>query len=69
MATALVVGTCLVAINQLGPLLDGPRTSGVFLRIALDFVVPFVTSSLGLLSARHPRGPSGAAPRDDGLAS
>jgi hypothetical protein len=54
---ALVVGSCLVAINQLQPLLQGPRTLGVFVRVVLDFVVPFVVSNLGVLSASRRRQP------------
>ena len=47
---ALIVGTCLVFINQLGPLLGGPRPIRLWLEIALDYLVPFVVSNLGVLS-------------------
>ena|SRR5579884_496761 len=56
-AIALCVGACLVAINQFQPLLHGPRPLSVWVRVGLDFVVPFVVSNLGVLSEalrRHP---------------
>ena len=51
---ALIVGTCLVIINQLGPVLNGPRTELLWLRIILDYLVPFTVANLGVLSgSRH----------------
>lgn len=46
-----VVGTCLVVINQLGAILDGQRGAILWVRVALDYLVPFVVSNLGMLSA------------------
>jgi hypothetical protein len=54
-AIALCVGACLVAINQLQPLLNGPRPLGLWLRVGLDFAVPFVVSNLGVLSESRRR--------------
>jgi hypothetical protein len=54
--TALVVGTVLCAVNQGATLIDGPATTGTWLRIAFNFVVPFVVASVGYLAAhRRPR--------------
>lgn len=51
---ALIVGTCLVIINQLGPLLNGPRPIRLWLQIGLNYLVPFLVSNLGVLSgSRH----------------
>jgi hypothetical protein len=55
---ALVVGVVLTAINQLDVIARGDATVGTALKTALNFVVPFVVSNLGLLSAR-PRAPEG----------
>jgi hypothetical protein len=51
---ALVVGVVLTAINQLDVLLAGNVGTGTYVKCALNFVVPFVVSNLGLLSGRHP---------------
>jgi hypothetical protein len=49
---ALVVGLVLTAINQGDVLLSGDATAGTFVKCALNFVVPFVVSNLGMLSGR-----------------
>jgi hypothetical protein len=49
---ALVVGVLLTAINQLDVILAGDATAVTWLKCLLNFVVPFVVSNLGLLSAR-----------------
>jgi hypothetical protein len=49
---ALVVGIVLTAINQADVLLSGHVGSGTYVKCALNFVVPFVVSNLGLLSGR-----------------
>ncbi|MCA1700313.1 MAG: hypothetical protein LC790_15990, partial [Actinobacteria bacterium] len=51
-AIALVVGVVLTAINQLDVILAGDATAATGLKSALNFVVPFVVSNLGLLSGR-----------------
>ncbi|MGI8491148.1 MAG: nitrate/nitrite transporter NrtS [Acidimicrobiales bacterium] len=50
---ALIVGTVLFIINQLDVVLRGAATPGVWLKIALTYVVPFCVSSLGILIASH----------------
>ena len=52
---ALVVGLVLTAINQADVIASGNATATTWLRCALNFVVPFIVSNLGLLSGR-PRG-------------
>lgn len=50
---ALVVGVILTLINQSGALLaDGGPSAVTLIRCALNFVVPFVVSNVGLLSGR-----------------
>ena len=51
---ALVVGLVLTAINQLDVILSGDATAATWIKCALNFVVPFVVSNLGLLSGRQP---------------
>jgi hypothetical protein len=48
-ATALVVGTVLTAINQGDVLLRGAVTGVVLVKIALTFAVPYVVSTNGAL--------------------
>lgn len=51
---AAIIGTGVVAINQLGLLLHGPYTGILWLRIMLNYVIPFTCSNLGVLSgSRH----------------
>ncbi len=50
-ATALVVGTVLFAINQLNVVLAGQATPVVWLKSALTYLVPFVVSNIGILIA------------------
>lgn len=49
---ALVVGLILTTINQGDVILSGEATTFTWVKVALDFVVPFVVSNLGLLSGR-----------------
>ncbi|GAC1434839.1 MAG: hypothetical protein NVSMB51_03010 [Solirubrobacteraceae bacterium] len=49
---SLIVGVVLNAINESAPLLDGQFGVGTWTRVALNFVVPFVVSNVGLLSGR-----------------
>lgn len=48
---ALVVGTILSAINQADIIAVGQADVGTWLRVAADYAVPFLVSSLGYLSA------------------
>jgi hypothetical protein len=52
---ALVVGVVLTAINQLDVIASGDATTTTWIKCALNFVVPFVVSNLGLLSGRAAR--------------
>ena len=52
---ALVVGLVLTAINQLDVMLRGDATALTYGKCALNFVVPFVVSNLGLLAGRAQR--------------
>ena len=51
---ALAVGLVLTAINQGAVIAAGDATAATWVRCALNFVVPFVVSNLGLLSAQRP---------------
>jgi hypothetical protein len=48
---ALVVGTLLTAINLGGTLLGGLATRATWARVVSNFLIPFVISTLGFLSA------------------
>lgn len=50
---AIVVGIILTAINQGSVIADGHATSATWVRCAFKFVVPFLVSNAGLLSARR----------------
>jgi hypothetical protein len=50
---ALVVGIILTLINQGSVIVAGHATIATWLRCLLNFVVPFLVSNAGLLSARH----------------
>jgi hypothetical protein len=50
---ALIVGVVLTAINQGAVITSGHATTATWIRGALNFVVPFLVSNAGLLSARH----------------
>ena len=49
LAVALLVGTVLVAINQLDIVIAGRATPGTWLKIALTYLVPFFVANYGLL--------------------
>jgi hypothetical protein len=49
---ALVVGVVLNAINESGPIAHGQLGAGTWVRVVLNFLVPFVVSNVGLLSGR-----------------
>jgi hypothetical protein len=52
---ALVVGIVLTAINQLDVIARGDATTTTWIKCAMNFLVPFVVSNLGLLSGRAGR--------------
>jgi len=51
-AIALVVGTLLTLANQGDVLLAGQATAATALKVAANYLTPFVVSNLGLLSGR-----------------
>lgn len=56
LTVAAVVGTVLLAINQLDVILSGEATARVWVKAAATYVVPFAVSNYGLLVAsRRPR--------------
>jgi hypothetical protein len=52
-AIALLVGTILLAINQLDVILSGRATTRTFLKSGLTYLVPFCVSNWGLLVGRR----------------
>jgi hypothetical protein len=50
---ALVVGIILTLINQGSVIAAGHETLATWVRCALNFVVPFLVSNAGLLSAHR----------------
>jgi hypothetical protein len=61
---ALVVGCVLTAINQGDVLLHHRETTLTFVKIGLNFCVPFVVSNLGLLAGRRAEQQATAAGAD-----
>lgn len=59
--TALVVGTVLSAVNQGGVVVGGAATTGTWIRVAVNYLVPFLVASVGYLSARRVRGQAAPA--------
>lgn len=49
-ATALVVGTILVMLNQGDLIFSGQRTSSLLWKIPLTYLVPFMVSTWGALT-------------------
>ncbi len=58
-AVAVIVGTVLFAINQLDVLLAGRATGITWLKVALTYLVPFLVSNYGVLSASRSSAPLG----------
>jgi hypothetical protein len=56
---ALIVGTLLSLINQGSVIFGGDATTTTWLRVGLNYVVPFCVSSLGFLSATRRRTAAG----------
>jgi hypothetical protein len=54
--TALVVGTVLCAVNQGAILIAGQAATGTWLRMVINYLVPFVVASVGYLSAQRHAG-------------
>ena len=53
---AIVVGILLSLVNQTGALLHGQFSVGTVARLAANFAVPYLVSSLGFLSAHRSPG-------------
>ncbi len=53
--TALLVGTVLSLVNQGAVVANGHGDGGTWVRVAVNFVVPFCVASVGFLSARRVR--------------
>jgi hypothetical protein len=52
-AIAIIVGIILTLINQGSVIAAGHATAATWVRCALNFIVPFLVSNAGLLSARR----------------
>jgi hypothetical protein len=50
---ALVVGTILTLINQADVIVRGDGTAVTAIKVAANFVVPFIVSNLGLLAGKR----------------
>jgi hypothetical protein len=48
---AAVVGTVLSAVNQGSVILGGDATPSTWIRVGVNYLVPFLVSSIGFLSA------------------
>jgi hypothetical protein len=51
--TALVVGSVLSMVNQGAVILEGAATLGTWVRVGVNYLVPFLVASVGFLSARR----------------
>lgn len=57
-ATALLVGTVLFAINQLDVVIGGHADTGTWIKVGLTYLVPFCVANTGLLlGSRRPNAP------------
>ena len=54
-AIALLVGSLLVAINQGGALASGRVSSILWVRMALDYLIPACVSTMGVLAGSRRR--------------
>jgi hypothetical protein len=61
-AIALVVGTVLSLVNQGGHITSGDIDFAVALRIAANYLIPWIVSSTGYISARQASAASGREP-------
>ena len=50
---ALVVGVVLTLINQVDVIIGGDATTLTWVKVGLNFCVPFVVSNLGLLAGKR----------------
>jgi hypothetical protein len=54
-ATALVVGTVLFAINQLNVVIDGEATAVTWINAGVTYLVPLAVANVGILIATRDR--------------
>lgn len=54
---ALVVGVILSTINQSDVIFNGSSTNATWIKVGMNFVVPFCVSSYGFLNARRSENP------------
>ncbi|HEY7597376.1 MAG TPA: nitrate/nitrite transporter NrtS [Actinophytocola sp.] len=52
---AAIVGTVLSVVNQADVIIGGHATAGTWVRIAVNYVVPFIVASVAFLSACRKR--------------
>ncbi|NJP42383.1 nitrate/nitrite transporter NrtS [Streptomyces sp. PRB2-1] len=52
---AAVVGTVLSSVNQAAVIASGHTTAGTWIRVGVNYLVPFLVSSYGYLTARRLR--------------
>ena len=52
---AIIVGTVLSLVNQLQVVLDGEASWATWVRIAVNYAVPYTVASVGFLSACRAR--------------
>lgn len=50
MRVALVVGTILTLVNQGSVVVDGDASAATWIRVAVNYLVPFIVSSIGYLA-------------------
>lgn len=60
---AAVVGTVLSLVNQGAVIAGGAATLGTWVRVAVNYMVPFLVASIGYLSGRRVRAPTVDWPR------
>ena len=58
---ALVVGVILTLINQADVIIGGDASTATWIKVGLNFCVPFVVSNLGLLAGKRAEGETGDA--------
>ena len=64
--TALIVGTVLCAVNQGATLMSGQATASTFVRLVINYLVPFIVASIGYLGARRAVPPRRPTPGSSG---
>jgi low temperature requirement protein LtrA len=50
MRVAIVVGTILTAVNQGSVIADGHASAATWIRVGVNYAVPFIVSSIGYLA-------------------